>query len=100
MMELTEKQFNVIKYFCEIGAALVFLPLAVEHDTDTHKQLVRENIEIIGPLVDEGFMTDVTSDFADELEKIRIAGERGFKAFMLTEKAVKMFLPNDDERVI
>ena len=97
MVELSEKQFNTLRFFCEAGTVLVFLPLEKEGDSEENKQAIKENGELLLPMDEAGFLEEITPDFEEEIKKAIGLGSRGFRAFKVSEKAFNMFGKSETE---
>ena len=93
MAELSERQFDFVKELCRNKVYLVIIPSIIDNDPATAKALYKENFAIIQGVIDLGFLKEVSNEFQDVQAAHRAETGREFRAFVLSEQAIKMFTP-------
>ena len=100
MAEVTEKQFNLIKAFCNHHTGLVICPLATEKDDPASREASAENKADLAALADGGFLQDFTEEFLKQYQTtLGQEPPRPVVVYIITKMAYEMFGPKDEEMV-
>lgn len=91
MAELTENQFSLLKHFCIEDVLLIFAPEALPDDDEEQLKDYATARGDIDALKENGFVEDVTDQFADVLEDVKNQKQRPFKVYKTTELAHQLF---------
>ena len=92
--ELTKVQFTALAKMIEVGSPLLLCPEPLETDEQEKKlHMAAQQAEMDEP-VELKLLEDITVKFEQQLQGMRDAGNRTFKAYSLTEAGLLMFNPN------
>jgi hypothetical protein len=95
MTELTEDQFKLLDSLVKQGVFLILFPDLQETDLPEVKENHEKMYNQLETLKTLGLLETVTDKFTQTLEEIKKEGLRPFTAYLLTEVAIRMFLPGN-----
>jgi hypothetical protein len=91
MADLTQDQFNMIKTFVEHNTGLIMNPQLRDDDTGEVRESQQKNQSDINALQEEGFLEEVSENFAEMMEELEKEGLRKFRAYKVSDIAWSMF---------
>ncbi len=93
MTELNESQFFFLKGVIDARAGLIIIPDTRDDDPQEQRDQYAKNFADIQGVIDAGFLENITEHFVESQEMAKQRTGRTFKAFAITDAAVRMFAP-------